>query len=160
MRSEYDRKLQRYNWERKDRWPAEGSSNALPDRGLEHESGRNWWERAGDEVLSWLGDDYAGRRRRHDDESHRGKGPKNYRRSDERIKEDINDKLTDEWNVDATDIEVCVTEGVVILTGYVSDKHQKRKAEDVAESVLGVNHVENRIRIDSETPKDNVNLIP
>ena len=120
---------------------------------------RNWWDRAGDEVLSWLGDDYAERRRRHDG-PHRGKGPKNYRRTDERIKEEINDRLTDEWNVDASDIEVQVLNGEVILTGFVSDRFQKRKAEDIAENVLGVSHVENRIKVEPFVAKNNINLIP
>lgn len=120
---------------------------------------RNWWERAGDEVLSWMGDDYAERRRRHDG-PHRGKGPKNYRRSDDRIKEEINDRLTDEWNVDASDIEVNVLNGEVTLTGFVTDRHQKRKAEEVAENVLGVTQVENRIKVDPYVSKANVNLIP
>lgn len=109
---------------------------------------RSWWDKAGDEVLSWLGDDYAERRRRHD-ATHRGKGPKNYRRSDERIHEDINDRLTDEWNIDASDIEVTVTNGDVILTGYVADRFQKRRAAAIAEDVLGVTNVENRIKINS-----------
>lgn len=124
-----------------------------------NEERRNWWERAGDEVLSWMGDDYAERRRRHDG-THRGKGPKNYRRSDERIKEEINDRLTDEWNVDASDIEVQVFNGEVTLTGFVSDRYQKRKAEEVAESVLGVTQIENRIKVDPYVSKENVNLIP
>jgi osmotically-inducible protein OsmY len=121
--------------------------NYRPDR-PEYRDGRNWWEKAGDEVLSWLGDDYAERRRRND-ATHRGKGPKNYRRSDERIREDINDRLTDEWNIDASDIEVSVTDGDVILTGFVADRLQKRRAADIAEDVLGVANVENRIKINS-----------
>ncbi|HEY0656305.1 MAG TPA: BON domain-containing protein [Chryseosolibacter sp.] len=114
---------------------------------------RNWLNRAGDEVLSWLGDDYAQRRRRHDDASHRGKGPKNFKRSDDRIKEMINDALTDDWQVDASDIEVTVSNGEVILSGYVNDRDQKRKAEDLAESVSGVRHVENRIKINRPAPQ-------
>lgn len=120
---------------------------------------RSWWNRAGDEVLSWFGDDYAESRRRKDG-LHRGKGPKNYIRRDDRILEEINDKLTDEWNIDASDIEVTVTNGDVMLTGYVTDRHQKRRAEDLAEQVSGVRHVENRIRVDPYIPKENVNLIP
>lgn len=120
---------------------------------------RGWWEKAGDEMLSWMGDDYAERRRRHDG-PHKGKGPRGYVRSDERIREEINDKLTDEWRVDATDIEVQVARGEVTLTGFVSDRYQKRRAEDVAEHVSGVRHIENRIKVEIETPKDNVNLIP
>lgn len=109
---------------------------------------RGWWERAGDEVLSWLGDDYAERRIRKD-AIHAGKGPKNYKRSDDRIREEINDRLTDEWDIDASDIEVTVVNGEVTLTGYVNDKYQKRKAEDLAESVRGVTQVENRIRMNT-----------
>lgn len=109
---------------------------------------RSWWDKAGDEVLSWLGDDYAERRRRND-ATHRGKGPKNYRRSDERIQEDINDRLTDEWNIDASDIEVTVTDGDVVLTGFVADRFQKRRAAAIAEDVLGVVNVENRIKVNS-----------
>ena len=114
---------------------------------------RPWLERAGDEVLSWMGDDYAQRRRRHDDESHRGKGPKNFKRSDDRIKELINDRLTDDWQVDASDIEVSVLNVEVTLTGYVNERAQKRKAEDLAESVLGVTHVENRIKLNTPPPQ-------
>lgn len=130
-------------------------------RRFDDDNKRSWWNRAGDEMLSWMGDDYAERRRRHDEsESHRGKGPKNYRRSDDRIREDINDRLTDEWNIDAQDIEVSVSEGEVILSGYVSDRYQKRRAEDVVERISGVKHVENRLRVAPFNPKDNVNLMP
>lgn len=122
--------------------------NYIPDR-PEYRDDRNWWDKAGDEVLSWFGDDYAERRRRKDDTTHRGKGPKNYRRSDERIREDINDRLTDQWNIDASDIEVTVTDGDVILTGFVADRFQKRKAADIAKDVLGVGNVENRIKVNS-----------
>ncbi|HEY0743457.1 MAG TPA: BON domain-containing protein, partial [Chryseosolibacter sp.] len=114
---------------------------------------RSWLNRAGDEVLSWLGDDYATRRRRHDAESHRGKGPKNFKRTDDRIRELINDKLTDDWQVDASDIEVAVLNGEVTLSGFVVDRNQKRKAEDLAESVAGVTHVENRIKVNRPAPQ-------
>ena len=107
---------------------------------------RGWFEKAGDEMLSWFGDDYAERRRR-EDAPHIGKGPKGYKRSDERIRELINDKLTDDWQIDASDIEVEVQNGEVILTGYVNDRIQKRKAEDLAERISGVTHIENRIRV-------------
>jgi osmotically-inducible protein OsmY len=143
MKMRSDRHNRRFDYDRFSRRP-------------DHE--RSWWNRAGDEVLSWFGDDYAERRRRKDD--HRGKGPKNYRRSDDRIREDIMDRLTDQWDVDASDIEVSVINSEVTLTGYVNERFQKRRAEEVAESVLGVMHVENRIRVNDQVPKDNVNLIP
>ena len=72
----------------------------------------------------------------------------------------FDDRLTDEYNVDASDIEVSVSNGEVTLTGFVLDRYQKRRAEDVAEHVSGVKHVENRIKVEPTTPKDNVSLIP
>jgi hypothetical protein len=77
----------------------------------------------------------------------RGKGPKNYRRPDEKIQEDINDSLTDDRYLDATNIEVAVKEGEVTLTGFVDDKNAKRRAEDLAEAIYGVRHIENRLKI-------------
>ena len=76
-----------------------------------------------------------------------GRGPKGYRRTDERIGEDVNDFLTEDAEVDATDIEVKVEDGVVILTGRVDDRRQKRVAEDLAERVSGVRDVHNQIRV-------------
>ncbi len=115
--------------------------------GEDHRSGgqRNFWDRAGDEVSSWFGDEDAERRRRMDE--HRGRGPKGYTRSDERIREDVNDRLTDDWALDASDIEVEVTEGEVTLSGEVSSRADKRRAEDVAESVSGVRNCQNNIRV-------------
>jgi osmotically-inducible protein OsmY len=81
---------------------------------------------------------------------HRGKGPKGYRRSDERIREDISDHMSDDGMLDASTIEVKVKEGEVTLTGDVLSRADKRRAEDIAESVLGTGNVENRIRVKSQ----------
>jgi hypothetical protein len=78
---------------------------------------------------------------------HRGRGPKGYRRSDERIKEDVNDRLSDDYYLDASDVEVTVTNTEVTLTGTVNSREDKRRAEDLAESVSGVSNVENRLRV-------------
>jgi len=113
---------------------------------------RNWWDRTSDEVSSWFGDEEAERRRDRDKKmsgQHKGKGPKNYSRSDERIKEDINDRLSDDPFIDASDIDVTVTNGEVTLTGTVDERSNKRRAEDLAENVSGVKNVENRIRVGS-----------
>ncbi|HEX5654750.1 MAG TPA: BON domain-containing protein [Chitinophagaceae bacterium] len=114
---------------------------------------RGWWDKTRDEVSSWFGDDEAERRRRMDRQmtgSKRGKGPKGYQRSDDRIKEDINDELTDNDYIDASDIEVKVENCNVILTGTVESRDEKHRAEDIAENVLGVQNVENRLRVNSE----------
>ena len=112
------------------------------DRGQQQ---RGWWDRASDEVASWFGDEEAERRRKID--ARRGRGPKGYQRSDERIKEDVSDRLTDDYYVDASDIEVQVSSAEVILTGTVNSRNEKRRAEDLAESAKGVRNVENRLRV-------------
>ena len=78
---------------------------------------------------------------------HQGRGPKGYQRSDDRIREDISERLTDDAMIDASEIEVQVQGREVILTGTVRDRNEKRRAEDLAESVSGVNHVQNNLRI-------------
>jgi len=119
-------------------------------RDRDRDNDRNWWDRASDEVSSWFGDEDAERRRERDRQmSYRGKGPKSYTRSDDRIKEDINDKLSDDPFIDASDIDVTVSSGEVTLTGTVDHRSTKRRAEDLAEAVSGVKNVENRIRVGS-----------
>lgn len=86
---------------------------------------------------------------RHAEGRHKGKGPRNYRRADDRIQEDINDRLTDDSQVDASEVDVSVKNGEVTLSGIVDDRSAKRRAEDIAESVSGVTHLENRIRVRS-----------
>jgi osmotically-inducible protein OsmY len=115
---------------------------------------RSWWDRTTDEVSSWFGDEDAERRRERDryiQGRYRGRGPRNYSRSDERIKEDINDRLSDDPFVDATDIEVTVNNGEVTLTGTVEHRSTKRRAEDLADAVSGVKNVENRLRVSQPT---------
>ncbi|HEU4700812.1 MAG TPA: BON domain-containing protein [Gemmatimonadales bacterium] len=78
---------------------------------------------------------------------HAGRGPRNWRRSDERICEDVNEALTRDPDVDATGIEVSVEHGEVTLKGDVDDRRMKRIAEDVAASVSGVHDVHNRLKV-------------
>ena len=80
-------------------------------------------------------------------EHHGGKGPKGYTRSDDRIKEDVCDCLTDDPMLDAGEIEVQVKNGEVTLTGSVSDRLAKRHAEDMIERVSGVKNVQNSIKV-------------
>jgi hypothetical protein len=109
---------------------------------------RGMWERTRDEVSSWFGDDDAERRRRMDrQEEHRGRGPRGYRRSDDRIREDVNDRLTDDPYIDASEVEVAVKDCEVTLTGWVRQRGDKRRAEDIAERVSGVQHVQNNLRV-------------
>ncbi len=112
-------------------------------------SDRDWWERATDEVSSWMGDEDAERRRRLDKSqgAHRGKGPKGYTRADDRIREDVNDRLSDDSFLDASEIEVAVEKAEVTLSGTIDSREDKRRAEDIAEAVSGVKHVQNNLRV-------------
>jgi osmotically-inducible protein OsmY len=113
------------------------------------EEPRSWMNKASDEVASWFGDRDAERRRRADEmrAGHRGRGPKGYRRSDERMTEDVNDRLTEDPYLDATDIAVAVEAGEVTLSGHVASREDKRRAERLAEDVSGVGDVQNNLRV-------------
>jgi osmotically-inducible protein OsmY len=79
--------------------------------------------------------------------SHRGKGPSGYHRSENRIQEDVCDRLTDDDRIDASDIRVQIDSDTVILSGTVRSRDEKRRAEDLAESISGVRDVENRLHV-------------
>lgn len=76
-----------------------------------------------------------------------GRGPRGYKRSDERITEDISDRLEQSGAIDATDIDVLVKDGKVTLEGKVDGKDQKRMAEDLAEACPGVRDVDNKLKV-------------
>jgi osmotically-inducible protein OsmY len=76
-----------------------------------------------------------------------GRGPKGYQRSDQRIEEEINDRLMADDRIDASEVQVKVKNGEVTLTGTVDDREAKRRAEDLAESVMGVEDVMNQLKV-------------
>ena len=78
---------------------------------------------------------------------HSGRGPRNYQRSDERIREDVNERLTQNGQLDASNMEIEVTNGEVMLKGNVNDRRDKRLAEDIADSVFGVKDVNNQLKV-------------
>ena len=115
-----------------------GSDDGRDDRGF--------IERAGDAIANWFSDDDDDHARR-GQMDHRGRGPKGYTRSDERIKEDANDHLTHDPSVDASHITVSVESGEVTLSGTVNSRFAKRRAEDCVDRVSGVKHVQNNLRV-------------
>lgn len=120
--------------------------------GYNSDRNRDWWDRTKDEVSSWFGDDDAERRRDMDRVSgpHRGKGPKDYKRSEDRIREDVCDRLSDDDRIDASNVQVQIQNNEVILSGTVRSKEEKRRAEDLVEAISGVRNVENRLRVNRE----------
>jgi osmotically-inducible protein OsmY len=83
-----------------------------------------------------------------------GRGPRNYKRSDERIQEDLNEQLTQHHMIDATDIEVSVHEGEITLRGTVESRQAKRMAEDIADSIFGAKDVKNELRVQQRPPRE------
>jgi len=79
-----------------------------------------------------------------------GRGPRNYKRSDDRLQEDLNEQLTRHHLIDATDIEVTVYEGEITLRGTVDSREAKRMAEDIAESISGARNVRNEIKVQQQ----------
>ena len=84
-----------------------------------------------------------------------GRGPKGYQRSDDRIREEICDCMTEDPRLDASEIEVDVRQGEVMLTGSVTSRDQKRRAEDVAERISGVRDVTNQLRVTRDSAGHN-----
>jgi osmotically-inducible protein OsmY len=80
-------------------------------------------------------------------EGYAGRGPRGYQRSDERIREDVCDQMCDNPELDASEIEVRVSQGEVTLLGSVADRSDKRLAEDLVEEVSGVREVHNQLRV-------------
>ncbi|MBP0636080.1 BON domain-containing protein [Cupriavidus sp. AcVe19-6a] len=79
-------------------------------------------------------------------------GPRGYQRSDERIREEICERLAHAPHVDVQDVEVDVEGGVVRLSGNVCDRRQKYCIEDIADDVFGVREVHNGIRLGAAGP--------
>ncbi len=77
----------------------------------------------------------------------RGLGPRGYRRSDARIREDVCDRLTDADAIDARGILVTVSEGLVTLHGHVGSQRMKQAAERCARDSAGVAHVQNHLHV-------------
>jgi hypothetical protein len=80
-------------------------------------------------------------------EDYIGRGPKGFRRSDERIRENVSEALYYHKDIDASDIEVHVKNAVVTLSGSVENRFQKYLAEDVVDSIPGVGEIRNDISV-------------
>jgi hypothetical protein len=84
----------------------------------------------------------------------RRSAPKGYRRSDERIREDLCEHLMDIADIDSSDVSVEVREGCVVLEGTVPQRSMRYEIEDIAATTLGVTDVENHIRVPRQRDED------
>lgn len=83
----------------------------------------------------------------------RGKAPKGYVRSDERLREEICERMAGHGH-DWSDVEVQVQGGAVTLTGRVEDRRMRFDAEHIADGVRGVGEITNQIRVGRASTKD------
>jgi hypothetical protein len=75
------------------------------------------------------------------------RGPKGYERSDERLKEDISERMYASEQYDCSDVSVEVTRGKVTLDGSVNDRYSKYMIEEMVDAIPGVKEVDNRLRV-------------
>ena len=109
--------------------------------------------RAGEKVAAWFAGGSEARAYDPDygrpaSRGARGLGPQGYKRADERINDDAHERLTDDAWLDATNISISVSGGEVTLSGTVENREAKHRAERLVETISGVNHVQNNLRID------------
>jgi osmotically-inducible protein OsmY len=75
----------------------------------------------------------------------RQRGPKGYVRSDERLKDEIHERIL-QSDVDASDVSIDVHDGHVTLHGTISSRFSKYQLEELVDHVIGVRDVDNRVR--------------
>lgn len=75
---------------------------------------------------------------------------------DEQIKEDVSQALYHDPALDASEIEVLVKDGIVILNGTVITRDAKRRAEYCAEKARGVEDVQNQLKLQRPTRDDEI----
>jgi hypothetical protein len=84
-----------------------------------------------------------------DDFGFAGRGPKGYQRSDERIKDDLCERLTRAPDIDPSDVTVEVARGKVTLDGRVDARWVKHQIENLVDACPGVKDIDNRLSVES-----------
>jgi osmotically-inducible protein OsmY len=78
-------------------------------------------------------------------------GPKGYQRSDERLKEDISERLMESHYIDSSDVSIDVRGAKVVLEGTVPSRHMKHAIEDLVDACPGVQDIDNRVRVANQS---------
>ncbi|HVL59219.1 MAG TPA: CBS domain-containing protein [Burkholderiaceae bacterium] len=77
----------------------------------------------------------------------RPRGPKGWQRSDERIHDEVCERIAHAPGIDASDVSVSVSGGQVRLEGTVPQRAMKYRIEDEIVGCAGVRDVDNRIKV-------------
>lgn len=128
-----------------------GEEEDRPWRGQRHgyEDRSSWNYGGGQHAGSGSASGAYGRDFDSSSQSFRGRGPKGYQRSDDRLKEMICERLTDDPAIDASNITIDVTGQCVKLTGTVDDRSTKYEIEELVENFGGVKDIDNQLRVQS-----------
>ncbi|MFL5494526.1 MAG: BON domain-containing protein [Gemmatimonadales bacterium] len=135
-------------------YPDEGSEDDAPSYGdwQRHSSGTTSGAR-GQEGLSFPGEHTWGEAQ---DAAEREEGqgapqgssaPRARRRPNDTLAREIHEILTQDPELDATEIQVEVERGAVTLTGVVASREAKLLAEELVESITGVREVHNALMV-------------
>lgn len=155
MRSEQDRRDERFEGQyEKDNWRADWRpgppprylGTGFPGRGGPGFSGGYYGFGPGSLEPDWR----AGRRYplgEGNPERRYPPGPKGYQRSDERLREDISERLMESRYIDSSDVTVEVSAAKVVLEGTVPERRMKHAIEDLVDACPGVQDIDNRIRV-------------
>ena len=84
-----------------------------------------------DHIPGWADD--AG----HRGDGYRGHGPRRAQPQDEDLLDTLCERLSGDPDIDASEIDVTVREGIVALSGTVPSRQTRRDAEAIAESLRG-----------------------
>lgn len=109
------------------------------DRDEDHGVLYNLGHRIGEAMSRWFGDD---------DDIDARHAPRGYTRTDERIRDQICERLTFTSGLDVSEVSVDVDKGKVTLSGTVHERSQKYAIEDMADNTFGVTEVENNIKVE------------
>jgi hypothetical protein len=93
-------------------------------------------------ARQWFGGDVGESR----SEARAGRPPRNYQRSDQRILDELCEGIVAS-GIDASGVDVFVERRIVRLSGSVAHKDDRRRIEDLAEDILGVDMVESHLRV-------------
>jgi hypothetical protein len=135
------------DWLERSTEEAQRQARTRSDRDLQSDYSGGGYDQVNPDTFAG-GRDFGGR-------DYRGVGPRNYTRSDERIREDVNERLTEAYDLDASGLAVEVENGVATLSGTVPQRWMKHRAEDLADACLGVRDVRNQILVGNSNSNTN-----
>lgn len=80
-------------------------------------------------------------------EDHRGHGPRDWRKSDDRLREEVCEALAADATLDARDLNVGADDTDIVLSGVAPCVEARARAEEIAARVVGVRAVHNFVGI-------------